>query len=73
MSRGLRVTTDGSVGDVVSVSYADEVLYEKERLSQKIQHSRVDDKRAFSAGKDRLYHSTKLGVSVLSLPSSVSD
>ena len=53
---------------VVSVSDAGEVLYEKEQLSQKIQASRVDDKRAFSAGKDRLCHSTKLGVSGLSLP-----
>ena len=58
---------------VVSVSDADEVLYEKERLSQKIQYDRVDDNCAFSAGKDRLCHSTKLGVSGLSLPLTLSD
>ena len=53
---------------VVSVSDADEILYEKERLSQKIQYDRVDDNCAFSDGKDRLCHSTKLGVSGLALP-----
>ena len=36
---------------VVSVSDADEVLYEKERLSQKIQDGRVGDKCAINSSK----------------------
>ena len=52
---------------VVSVSDADEILYEKERLSQKIQDGRVDDNCAFSARKDRLFHLTMRGISSLSL------
>ena len=53
---------------VVSISDAEEVLYEKERLSQKIQDVRVDDNREFSPGQDRLFHLTMLDVSGLSLP-----
>ena len=53
---------------VVSISAADEVLYEKERLSQKIRDVHVDENCEFSAGQDRLFHLMMLGVSCLSLP-----